>query len=194
LLSEEAWENLCLHDKNISLYLAPMKTASIQELKQELQETSQPKLLDLCLRLAKFKKENKELLTYLLFEAHDEEAYIISVKMIIDEGFAELPKANIYLTKKSLRKILRITNKYIKYTGSKQAEVALLIYFCGKMKERIANIQRSTALHNVYLQQIKKINVSLKVLHEDLQYDFRRDLDGLVLEEGSVLSKIFGKR
>ena len=51
-----------------------MKTASIQELKQELQATSQTKLLDLCLRLAKFKKENKELLTYLLFEAHDEEA------------------------------------------------------------------------------------------------------------------------
>ncbi len=171
-----------------------MKTASIQELKQELQETSQNKLLDLCLRLAKFKKENKELLTYLLFEAHDEETYINSVKMIIDEGFAELPKANIYLTKKGLRKTLRITNRYIKYTGSKQAEVALLIYFCGKMKETITNIQRSTVLHNIYLQQIKKINASLKVLHEDLQYDFQRDLDGLTLEAAPILSKIFGKR
>jgi len=171
-----------------------MKTASIQELKHELQETSQSKLLDLCLRLAKFKKENKELLTYLLFEAHDEEAYINSVKIIIDEGFTELPKTNIYLTKKSLRKILRITNKYIKYTGSKQVEVSLLIYFSRRMKETISNIQRSTVLHNLYLQQIKKIKASLKVLHEDLQYDYQQDLDGLVLEEGSILSKIFGKR
>lgn len=171
-----------------------MKTASIQELKQELQETSQSRLLDLCLRLAKFKKENKEFLTYLLFEAHDEEAYINSVKILIDDGFAELPKSSTYLTKKSLRKILRITNKYIKYTGSKQAEVALLIYFCQRMKEIVPNITRSAVLHNLYLAQIKKINAALKPLHEDLQYDFKRDLNELVLEEGSLLTKIFGKR
>ncbi|MES2371842.1 MAG: hypothetical protein V4557_04630 [Bacteroidota bacterium] len=171
-----------------------MKTASIQDLKQELQETSQNKLLDLCLRLAKFKKENKELLTYLLFEAHNEEAYIDSVKTLIDEGFAELPKNTTYLTKKSLRKILRITNKYIKYTGSKQAEVALVIYFCQRMKEIVPNIQRSTVLHNLYLAQIKKINAALKSLHEDLQYDYKRDLEELSLEEGSILTKIFGKR
>jgi len=171
-----------------------MKTATIQELKQELQENSQQKLLALCLRLAKFKKENKELLTYLLFEAHDEEAYIASVKLLIDEGFTELPKANHYLTKKSLRKILRITNKYIKYTGSKQAEVALLIYFCQKMKALDSQIKKSTVLYNLYLQQIKKINASLKTLHEDIQYDYQRDIDQLALEETSLVSKIFGKR
>jgi hypothetical protein len=171
-----------------------MKTATIQELKQELQENSQQNLLALCLRLAKFKKENKELLTYLLFEAHDEEAYIASVKLLIDEGFTELPKANQYLTKKSLRKVLRITNKYIKYTGSKQAEVALLIYFCQKMKRLDAQIKKSTVLYNLFLQQIKKINTALKLLHEDIQYDYQRDIDELVLEEISLVSKIFGKR
>ncbi|MEO7530629.1 MAG: hypothetical protein ABIS69_04435 [Sediminibacterium sp.] len=171
-----------------------MKTASIQELKQELQATSQTKLLDLCLRLAKFKKENKELLTYLLFEAHDEEAYIAGVKEMIDEGFTELPKASTYLTKKSLRKILRIANKYTKYTGAKQVEAALLIYFCQQMKDRIPNITRSTVLHNIYLQQIKKINTALKTLHDDLQYDYLRDVEELALETGSVLSKIFGKK
>lgn len=171
-----------------------MKTASVQELKQELQAVSQPKLLELCLRLAKFKKENKELLTYLLFEAHDEEGYINSVKQIIDEGFAELPKANAYLTKKSLRKILRITNKYIKYTGSKQAEVALLLYFSGQMKEVVPNITKSTVLHNLYLQQLKKAKASLALLHEDLQYDYQRELDQLVLEETSLIAKIFGRK
>lgn len=173
-----------------------MKTASIQELKQELQSVSHSRLLELTLRLARFKKENKELLTYLLFESHDEEAYISSVKTLMDEGFDELPKANAYLSKKSLRKTLRITNKYIKYAGSKQVEVALLIYFCQRMKETIPNIPRSTVLHNLYLAQIKKINTALKGLHEDLQYDYVKDLDGLVLESGStsIISKIFRKK
>ena len=171
-----------------------MKTATIQELKQELQGVAPGKLLELCLRLAKFKKENKELLTYLLFEAHNEEDYINSVRLIIDEGFTELPKASVYLTKKSLRKVLRITNKYIKYTGSKQAEVALLIYFCKKMKDSGIRIQKSNVLHNIYLQQIKKISMALKLLHEDLQYDYRQELDGLVLEEESLVVRIFGKR
>jgi hypothetical protein len=154
-----------------------MKTATIQELKQELLAVNQPKLLELCLRLAKFKKENKELLTFLLFEAHDEETYINSVKELIDEGFAEVPKPNLYLTKKTLRKILRITNRYIKYAGSKQVEAALLIYFCQKMKRSGIPYQKATVLVNLYEQQLKKINTALKQLHEDLQYDYQRELD-----------------
>lgn len=156
-----------------------MKTASIQELKQELGTLNQPRLLELCLRLAKFKKENKELLTYLLFEAHDEEAYINSVKLLIDEGFEELPKSNLYLNKKTLRKILRITNRYIKYAASAQVEVSLLIYFCSKMKGSGIPYQKSTVLNNLYTSQLKKIKSAFSGLHEDLQYDFQKDLDGL---------------
>lgn len=156
-----------------------MKTATIQELKQELQAVNQPKLLELCLRLAKFKKENKELLTFLLFESHDEESYINSVKGLVDEGFTELPKANLYLTKKSLRKILRIANRYIKYSGSKQAETALLIYFCSKMKNSGIPYQKSMVLNNLYEQQLKKIRAALQQLHEDLQYDLLKEVDEL---------------
>lgn len=156
-----------------------MKTATIQEIKQELLAVNQTQLLELCLRLAKFKKENKELLTFLLFEAHDEEGYINSVKQLIDEGFTELPRPNLYLTKKTLRKILRITNRYIKYAGSKQAEAALLIYFCRKIKESGIPYQKTTVLKNLYEQQLKKIKVALGQLHEDLQYDYRREVDTL---------------
>jgi len=175
-------------------YLAAMKTATIQELKQELNSVAPGRLLELCLRLAKFKKENKELLTYLLFESHDEEAYINSVQLQIDEGFTELPKANLYLTKKSLRKILRITNKYIRYTGSTQVEVSLLIYFCKKLKDSGIPIQKSNVLTNLYQQQIKKINSAMQELHEDLQHDYRQELNGLVLTEESLITKLFGKR
>lgn len=153
-----------------------MKAATIHELKNELNITAPQKLLDLCLRLAKYKKENKELLTYLLFESNDEPAYVKSVEALIDEQFIELPKANLYFTKKSLRKILRITNKHIKYTGSKQAEVDLLLYFCSKLLHSGIAIRKSTALINLYEQQVKKINTAIATFHEDLQHDYLREL------------------
>lgn len=139
--------------------------------------------------MGRFKKENKELLTYLLFEAVDEQGYIDSVKRLMDEGFDALPASNAYLTKKSLRKILRSTNKYIRYTGSKMAETQLLLYFCTRLKQGgllpkktsgISSMVRKTdALTQLYLQQCKKAAAALSELHEDLQYDYQKELDAL---------------
>ena len=153
-----------------------MKTATISELKQELQTLPPARLVELCLRLTKYKKENKELLAYLLFEEKDEQGYIDSIKVIIEEGFEDLPKTNLYLTKKSLRKTLRITNKFIKYTGSKQAEAELLIYYCTLLKRSSVPVHKSNALGNMYQQQIKKIHAALSTLHEDLQHDYAKQL------------------
>src|SRR5690349_8461773 len=100
-----------------------MKAASISDLKQELSNLPPKELVELCLKLAKYKKENKELLTYLLFEAYDQEGYLLEVKKEIDDAFVELPKSTPYQNKKYLRKILKAISKYSKHTGSKQAEV-----------------------------------------------------------------------
>ena len=154
-----------------------MKAATSNELKQELQASTPKQLLELCLRLARFKKENKELLTYLLFEAHDEASYIQSVKNDMDEQFAELSQFNLYLTKKSLRKILRNTNKYIRYTGSKLAETELLIHYCKNIHSAKIPFHKSTALSNLYNQQLKKINAAVILLHEDLQHDYWREIE-----------------
>lgn len=156
-----------------------MKAATIHEIKQELNTTPPAALLDLCLRLAKYKKENKELLTFLLFEAHDEAAYIESVKRDIDEQFAGINHSNLYFAKKSLRKILRTTTKYIRYTGSKQAEVELLLYFCQTLINAAIPIHKSTALVNLYQFQLKKIAKVIETLHEDLQYDYLKELKKL---------------
>ncbi|HMI60770.1 MAG TPA: hypothetical protein VK518_07680 [Puia sp.] len=156
-----------------------MKAASIQEIKQELKSQSPSELVEFCLRLAKFKKDNKELLTYLLFEAADETTYIENVKKEIDGEFAELPKPNLYLTKKSLRKVLRNTAKQIRYTGSPQAEVELLTYFCRKIRSSGIPTKDSPVLTNLYRQQLKKINAVIATMHEDLQYDYLRALKGL---------------
>lgn len=156
-----------------------MRAATIQEIKTELKNLPSPDLTELCLRLAKFKKDNKELLTYLLFEAADESAFITTVKREIDEGFTELPKPNLYLTKKTLRKILRTTAKQIRYMSSPQAEVELLTYFCRKIRDKKIPVADSSVLNNLYKQQLKKIRSVIDTLHEDLQYDFLRSLKGL---------------
>jgi len=153
-----------------------MKAATVHEIKQELLDLSPTRLAELCLRLAKFKKDNKELLTYLLFEAADEGAYIASIKKAIDDEFADLPKPNLYLTKKSLRKVLRITAKQIRYTGSPQVEVELLTYFLRKLKDSGIRYMDSPVLVNLYNGQLKKVKGVIAGLHEDLQYDYLRQL------------------
>ncbi|HEY1216561.1 MAG TPA: hypothetical protein VGE93_23290 [Bryobacteraceae bacterium] len=156
-----------------------MKAATVHEIKQELQNLPPARLSELCLRLAKFKKDNKELLTYLLFEAADETGYIAGIKNTIDEEFAGLPKPNLYLTKKSLRKVLRITAKQIRYTGSPQAEVELLTYFLRKLRTSGIRYEDSPVLVNLYRAQLKKVRGVIGGLHEDLQYDYLRELQGL---------------
>ena len=102
-----------------------MKAATIAQLKKELQFKSQEDITQLCLRLARFKKENKELLTYLLFESDSEEGYIETVKEEVDQMFTEINTNSYFYIKKSVRKILRTIKKYIRYSGDKATEVEL---------------------------------------------------------------------
>jgi hypothetical protein len=159
-----------------------MKASTINELKQELVNTPAATLVELCLRLARFKKENKELLTYLLFEAHDTSAYIKSVKQAMDEQFADINKSNVYYIKKTLRKILRTAKKYIRYSGLAIVEVELLIYFCELMRDLNVSIIKNPVLFNMYQGQLKKINKALSGLHEDLQYDYLKSIKKLTIE------------
>jgi hypothetical protein len=119
------------------------------------------------------------LLTYLLFEAADETAYIEQVKKEIDLEFTALPKPNLYLTKKSLRKVLRTTAKQIRYTASAQAEVELLTYFLQKIRHSGIPLKDSPVLTNLYNQQLKKVRSVIAGMHEDLQYDYLRALKSL---------------
>ena len=158
-----------------------MKAATVRELKNELGMVEQKDLLNLCLRLSKYKKENKELLTYLLFEAHDEQGYIASIKREIGEQLSTLNRNNLYYTKKGLRKILRMATKFIRYSGQKETAVEVLLYFCLEIKNSGIPIQRSKVLTNMYEMQMKKIRTALATLHEDLQYDYMSKLEELEL-------------
>lgn len=158
------------------MYFSSMKTASVKELKTALDEIPIEELLPLLLRLARFKKENKELLTYLIFESSDEQAYVNAIKAEIDLQFEEINHTSLYYVKKTLRKILRLINRYSRYSDKTQTGVELLLYFCGKIKEAEIPLQKSTALVNLYNGQLKKIRKEISTMHEDLQYDYMKDL------------------
>ena len=156
-----------------------MKITSLSDLKKDLRTLSPAELTELCLRMAKYKKENKELLSYLLYDASDERLFVKEVKILIDMGFDEINHDNFYYEKKSLRKILRTTNKYIKYSGLKQTEAELLIYYCLKMKKSGIAFEKSVAMTNFYIRLTARIRKAVASLHEDLQHDFEVEMKKL---------------
>ena len=156
-----------------------MKAATVKQIKDELNDRSPKELLEYCLRLSKFKKENKELLTYLLFEASDEESFIQSIKNEMDEQFENVNRKNFYYVKKGIRKILTSVKKHIRYSQNKETEVDLLIYFCKSLKTFSPSIRRSTTMMNLYNRQIEMIRKKIEKLHEDLQYDYGQELENL---------------
>lgn len=155
-----------------------MTTFSLSELRRALKNVPSGDLPDLCIRLARYKKENKELLSYLLFEADDEPEYIKGVKTEIDQQFRELTRTTPYMTKKGLRKALTFTNQRIRYSGQKRTEVELLIHFCKKFRKEVP-FRNNVTLKNIYLRQIQRIKKALVTLHEDLQFDFGEEVKSL---------------
>ena len=156
-----------------------MKAATLKEVKTELNYKSHSELLEICLRLSRFKKENKELLTYLLFEISDEEKYIESIQRKIDLEFDSINTDSYFYMRKSIRKILRLLKKYIRYSQNKETEVELLLYFSTKLQQFSPSIFTSKALANLFQRNMDFVEKKISLLHEDLQYDYQQEIDRL---------------
>jgi hypothetical protein len=156
-----------------------MKTRSISEIQQELKTLDQKAIVQYCARLLKYKKENKELLSYLLFEAADEKAFVQELKNDVDVFFSEINTSSVFFIKKSLRKILRYVNRCIKYSGVKQTEIELRLYYCKKIRDARLPISNSLVLTNLYNREAEKIKNVFEKLHEDLQFDYKDELEKL---------------
>ncbi|RZS93418.1 hypothetical protein [Aquimarina brevivitae] len=154
-----------------------MKAATVRELKKELAFKSKEELIAICLQLSRFKKENKELLTYLLLAVDDEAGYIQGVKEEIDEQFLNINTLSYYYIKKSVRKILRMIKKYVRYSKNKETEVELLFYFCKKLKTLTPPIHKNRVLQNIYERELAGVQKKINALHEDLQYDYNLELE-----------------
>ncbi len=156
-----------------------MKSATVSQLKKELSYRSSDELLAFCLRLAKFKKENKELLTYLLFEAENENAYIEHVKQEIAVQLEMVNTKNYYWMRKSIRKIWKDVKKYTRYSQKKETEVELLLDFCMRLKILSPPVSKDKTLQNLLDRQLVLVRQKIDALHEDLQYDFGQRLEEL---------------
>lgn len=155
-----------------------MKPISLSDLKKELQVIPPAELIDLCISLAKYKKDNKEYLGYLLFDASNKPVFMHEVKHEIEEHINELKsQGNLYYVKKSLRKLLRLLGKYSKFLSDKALSAEMLICFCSQLKQSGIPYRKSQLLVNLYEQQLKKINTLVSSLHEDLQQDYLNDLE-----------------
>lgn len=156
-----------------------MKPASIKEIRDDLKYRSKEELMELCLRLGRFKKDNKELLTYLLFESDNEESFIRTIKEKIENDFEDVNAESYYFAKKSIQKILKDTKKFIRYSGKKETEVELLLHFCRQLNENDFLDKDNVVLYNLYKRQLDLIEKRISKLHEDLQYDFSHELKEL---------------
>ena len=153
-------------------------THGLQDIKKELQHLSAEQLTELCLRLVRHKKENKELLAYLLFET-DEAAFIEKVKAEAGFMFSQLP-AHSYNAAKALRKILRLLTKYTKFMASKGGEIELLISFCNSYVQYADRRSTYKPLRLILLRQVEKIRTLIQKLHEDLQFDYVNDYETML--------------
>ena len=159
-----------------------MKPVTIKKIKDELHYKSTQELIELCLKLSKFKKENKELLSYLLFDVEDEVTYINNVNEYSTLLFGDINTKSFFYIRKSVRKILKLTKKYIRYSKKKETEVELLLHFCKELKKLSPSISKSPRLLNVYNRQLILIKKAIATLHEDLQYDYQLEFDQLLDE------------
>ena len=156
-----------------------MNTATVPQLKNEIKHLDKGELVELCLKLAKFKKENKELLSYLLFEADDEANFIEIIKKDITEEFESINRSSSYLIKKSSRRILKDVKKYVRYSKKLGTEIELLIHFCQELGQFESALSQNVVLGNMYRTQVGVIRKSIAKVHEDLQYDYTDAFEAL---------------
>ncbi len=174
-----------------------MKPEKLSDIKKELTYRSAEELVNICLRMAKYKKENKELLAYLLYDADNPIGYADQVKALLEADFRSMQQHYYYSTK-NLRKIIRLLNKYARYTGSKQAEAELLLWFCNNYLEYVDLYTKHKPLRSLLTRQMEKIKKLLPGMEEDLQFDYEHEFSTFVLraekqvpwlEKGSICNK-----
>lgn len=153
--------------------------AKLPELKRELEGLPQPELVRLCLRLAKYKVESKELLDYLLWSADDPIQYAHEFKTDVLLPFDSLFIGS-YLFTKSLRKSLRLIAKYTRFTGSKQGECELLLAFVEAFFHHYQRGFHTAANAKIIFRCLKKASVNINKLHEDIQADYTQNFNNLL--------------
>ena len=152
-----------------------MKAASIAEIKKQLVKLDQGELLEIVLQLARYKKDNKELMTYVLCLSDNEDAYANYLCDEINEQF----RLNPNMHKKTLRKTIRVMEKCLRFSNSKETELTVRVHFCRSLMSSETPFRDRKIMFNMYAAQLKKIRKLIEGYHEDLQHDYRREFRDL---------------
>ncbi len=152
----------------------PRQAASLSELKKALVQLPHDELLAVCVRLTKFKIDNKELLTYLLLKSHDERGYAEGLCDEIDRQFRQQP-----IHQRTLRKIIRWMDRCLRMSGNKETELQVRIHFARCVADIAPKMKRCRVTANLYATQLSKIEKTLDKVHPDLQFDFRHEMADL---------------
>ncbi len=153
-----------------------MKAATAKQIKEAISNQSPVFISETILRLSRFKKENKELLSYLLFYANEEHEYLKDVKEELLQLFEGINTSSVFIAKKSLRKILRVAGKYSRYTNIDESDLEIYIYLATLFTSLPSSFKKNKQVANMYANILKKINALLITIHSDLQYDYTQQL------------------
>ncbi|HQQ94170.1 MAG TPA: hypothetical protein PLQ93_06420 [Bacteroidia bacterium] len=141
-------------------------------------------LIELCIKLARYKKENKDYLDYLLFSASDRDRYLNDIKSDMELQFGSIdPAQNLYYIKKSLRKIQRSLNRFSKYFNDKAFTVELHLHYCKCLKNSNIPFRKSQQLVQLYERELIRILSLVSSLHEDLRADYAGLLEELQIKD-----------
>ena len=146
--------------------------APIKNIKEELQHLSYQELLNFTLHILKYKKENKELAHYLLFEKQDEDGYADKIISLIKVEFSTVNFSRPFFARKGFRRINRLASKYLKYSGEAETSLKVFIFLMNEIsaagkKYRYTNL--TDKIVDQYLVKSKKI---ILTMHEDLQFEY----------------------
>ena len=150
-----------------------MNTPKLVDIKKALKHCSREELIELNIRLAKHKVENKELLHYVLFDAQNETQFVEQIKNFINDEFAEINTKNYYWMRKSIRKVLKDIKKYIRFSKNKDTEIELLLHFLAQMLQLQPDVMKDKRLRNLYERNLLMVDKKISGVHEDLQYDYQ---------------------
>lgn len=153
-----------------------MKPADSKDIKAALTKLESATLREIILRLARLKKENKELLTYILFDAADKEGYVAEINHYVTQQMGEVNVKSAHFARKSLRRILKTAWRLVKYSGDAECVIQVNLHLLEEMNKSKIPFGKSTALENIRSQVKAAIEKNLKLVHADLAHDFKRQL------------------
>ena len=156
-----------------------MSSISIKDIKNELKYKSDSELIEICLKLAKASKSNKEILDYELNFSNNEAEFVNRSKLEIDSLLINIDSHFNSNILKILRKTLKRVSFLIKISKREETAVELLIHLAMEIQETKILKSNHVSIGQFYFKLEEKIDKVIMKLHPDLQYDYQEKIDTL---------------